>query len=121
MILSNTGLAVVQEAVRQNALRDFAFYANGVLSSQLSEELCAAVQDAVMDRTDVFIVTAQPRALALALNGWLTSQGIAVLTTAQLPSCEVLRWLDLQNDDTKTPTEGCTIDLQTSGVKIQWL
>lgn len=119
MILSNIQLQGVRDQARMDAMRSFEFFANSVLASQLPEELCHVVQDVVEDQEDYTFHTPRPRALAAALGAWLGTRGVTVLSTVQIPQCEVLSWLDLEVDG-RHPL-GATIEVTVNTMRIVWL
>lgn len=121
LILSNTPLSVVHAQIRENALNSFEFFANSVLSSNLSEELCKDVQDLAEgeEGDEAFIKTKAPRALAIALTGWLESHGFNVLCAVPLPQHEILHWLCLVPPEKSSRC--ATIEVFPEGIRLQWL
>jgi len=118
MILSNTSLNGVRDQVRTSALESFTFFSNHVMGIDLSEDLCSCVEDVVGDQADFFFHTNRPKGLASALQAWLESRGVTVLSTFSQGEREILKWLGLQSEPT-----GLSVALQVlpQGVGVQWL
>lgn len=118
-ISSNTNMHGVQESIRQGAMESFEYCANTVLVLGLPEDLCLYVQDVVRDQEDVLLHTKRPRALLMALSAWLSSRGVAVLTSVNIPEHEILKWLEM--DQRREGSLGASLDLRPEGVALQWL
>lgn len=119
MLLSNTGMSFVRDAVRTSALSSFEFFANTVLAVQLEQSLCLCVQDVFEDRADFLLRTDRPRAVAIAMASWLNAQGVQVLCSIALPQHEILQWLDF--DTTAQGAQSVSLEVAKDSVRIQWL
>lgn len=120
-VVSNTDVRGVQTSVRFNALNSFEFFANTVLSSRLSEDLCSCVQDVIEDREDFVFKTNVPRTLMTTLHAWLVAKGYGVLSPMPAIEHEILAWLELT---AQNPEVGDAVALSMhdgGGVSLQWL
>lgn len=120
MILSNVGMEGVRAQIALNACSSFEYFANTVLGRNLSEELCAAVQEVVEDGEDWEIRCTRPRELAVALASWLEAHGANVLCTVYSAKPEILEWLQLDQEP-KLQGRGVVLELAQLAVVIKWL
>lgn len=119
MIRSNINVSGVRDQVRGTALCSFSFFANTVLGYCFSEELTQCVQDVVEDEEDFVIKTLSPRSLMAALQAWLRSRGVLVLSSVELPQHEILTWLEF---DREVPGgQAVTLELLSTAVSVKWL
>jgi hypothetical protein len=115
----------LHEVTRNSALADFAYFANHVLSLELGNSECDAVQSAVMEQAPARIPTKRPNALASAVALWLKVRGHVVITpsdTFDLANHETLQWLftsELNGDGSKSVA---TIDhsIEAKAVRLTW-
>lgn len=119
-VISNSSLKGVQQSVRAAALQDFEFFANTVLCSRLSEELCSAAQEAIELGETCYLRHNSPRSLATALYFYLSACGYVLLTEFRpVPQSELLSWLELEKN-----VEGSiavSLHIHSDGVSLSWL
>lgn len=129
-VICNSSLKGVQQSVRAAALEDFEFFADTVLCSRLGEEVCDAVQEAVLLKETCYFRYPSSRTLATALYFYLKACGYLVLSDFQpLSQSEMLAWLDLESSeedvDNGTGTTGAvyaiSLTLHRDGVSLSWL
>lgn len=119
--LSNTTITNIHTQVRTAALESFEFFANTVLGSQISDDVCKQTQELLEGEKNGFISARRPRALTVAVLVWLNSKGVAVLTTVPLPQHEILHWLELGSEPVEKTNRGVVLDVQENGVGVQWV
>lgn len=120
-MLCNTSLNNLQETLRENALASFSHFANTVIASQLSEELCKEIEDVLEDREDYFVHTKRPRSVAIAILCWMQAHDVPVLSSVQIPSHEILRWLELDRQGAVQSETALSVEIAQDGVRLQWL
>lgn len=120
-LLSNTGLHSVRENVRVNALESFEYFSNSVLGIGLADHLCQYTQDVFNDRESCTIPTLCPKALQVALAAWLRCKGVEVLVVNSLHEHEILRWLELGQEDIDHPLLSAVFEVNKEGLHVQWI
>lgn len=119
VVVSNCSLGGVRDAVRIAALEDFGYFANVVFGTQLSDEFCEVVQNALARGEDAVFKTSQSQKLGAALCAWLNSHGVAVLGVELPKRHDLLSWLEM--GEQKDPHRAVNIRVREGQVELEWL